>query len=57
MALIENGCEERMPNMNIIASWFQSIWIFLGSMLFILILVWILFKILQAQSRNKNDKD
>lgn len=43
--------------MNIIASWFQSIWIFLGSMLFILILVWILFKILQAQSRNKNDKD
>ena len=43
--------------MNIIASWFQSIWIFPGSMLFILILVWILFKILQAQSRNKNDKD
>lgn len=43
--------------MNIFASWFQSIWIFAASMVFILLLIWVLFKILQAQSKNKDHKD
>lgn len=46
--------------MSVLASWLQSAWIFLGSILFLTVLFLILYKILAAQnkadaSKNPND--